>query len=375
MASAKGRDATYDIARGIGMTLVIYGHLLEALFPARPDLGKPFIDSAFLQWQVIYSFHMVLFFFISGAVNRSLPNKAWPDVLRGSLRLLALVWVVHLIGIFFVIAFGYAPDARKSFYDGAVAVLDPIIEGSSWSIGVLWFLTSLCFVQILAYFVLRRTTSFAVVIAAIAIGIGAMYAPNYFLFRSWFPGLAFFVMGFLMTKWNVKLPVWLWLPLVPLLVWLAPLNTGCHFTLVRSCYDVGPGLFGVWMFAGIYGFIPLFYLSGILGALAVVSLSRGLARFQASKVFVYMGQNSLNLFIVNGFVAVFLSPIIATIPLPKLTVFHYVALFVAIVGAHLIAIMALKPILDLIDKASIIISNALTELLTGRQQVAASKIP
>ena len=32
--AAPKRDATWDIARGIGMMLVIYGHLLEPMYPA-----------------------------------------------------------------------------------------------------------------------------------------------------------------------------------------------------------------------------------------------------------------------------------------------------------------------------------------------------
>ena len=160
-AQAPKRDATWDIARGIGMMLVIYGHLLEPMYPAHS--GRPLVDLAADQWQVIYSFHMMLFFLVSGAVNRSLPKKAWPDVLRASLRLLALAWTVHVLGWAFGLAIN--PEARSSFGGAAWNLLDPILEGYKWSVGVLWFLTSLCFVQILAYFSLRRFPALAVVIA------------------------------------------------------------------------------------------------------------------------------------------------------------------------------------------------------------------
>jgi fucose 4-O-acetylase-like acetyltransferase len=50
------RDATWDIARGIGMMLVIYGHLLEPIYPAKPALGVPLMHDASVQWQTIYSF-------------------------------------------------------------------------------------------------------------------------------------------------------------------------------------------------------------------------------------------------------------------------------------------------------------------------------
>lgn len=51
MESKKVRDTYIDIAKGIGMLLVIYGHLAER--------------SDFLRI-IIYSFHMPLFFIISG---------------------------------------------------------------------------------------------------------------------------------------------------------------------------------------------------------------------------------------------------------------------------------------------------------------------
>lgn len=365
---AQGRDATYDVARGIGMVLVIYGHLLEAIFPARPDLGKPFIESAFVQWQIIYSFHMMLFFLISGSVNRNLLNKSWPDVLRGSLRLLALAWVVHIIGAVLLIALNYAPDARRSFYDAASTIFGPIFEGYYWSIGVLWFLTSLCFVQILAYAILRYFASIGVALAAMIISIGAMYLPNYFLFKTWFPGLSFFVLGYLMAKWQTRPPVWLSILLFAAVIYLAPLNSGCHFTLAQSCGNIGPDRFGVWMFAGMYGYIPLFYLTALLGSIAVVSLSRGLARFKASRVLDYMGRNSLQLFILNGFVAVFITPILAMLPWPHLNVLHYAALIVGIVGVHLLALMLFRPALDLIDTTASTIAAFLTRLLSGGLQ-------
>ncbi len=83
------------------MMLVIYGHLLEPMYPAH---GRPIIQMAADQWQVIYSFHMMLFFLVSGAVNRNITKKAWPEILRGSLRLLALAWVVHILGVLFAVA-------------------------------------------------------------------------------------------------------------------------------------------------------------------------------------------------------------------------------------------------------------------------------
>ena len=53
------RDDQLDIAKGIGITLVIWGHLIQ---------GQHADFDTNILFRVIYSFHMPLFFFISGAV-------------------------------------------------------------------------------------------------------------------------------------------------------------------------------------------------------------------------------------------------------------------------------------------------------------------
>ena len=57
------RNALFDYANGIGIILVVYGHVARGIFNAGLPIDKDFytlIDSA------LYSFHMPLFFFLSG---------------------------------------------------------------------------------------------------------------------------------------------------------------------------------------------------------------------------------------------------------------------------------------------------------------------
>jgi fucose 4-O-acetylase-like acetyltransferase len=368
-AQAPKRDATWDIARGIGMVLVIYGHLLEPIYQNLD--WKVRFESAAVQWQVIYSFHMMLFFLISGAVNRNLPKKAWPEVLRGSLRLLALAWVVHILGTFVVLA--EDPEIRSSVWNVVYAFVDPIVEGYKWSVGVLWFLTSLCFVQILAYFTLRRFPALAVALVAMAATAVTVYLPNFpeqYLLKTWMPGLAFFALGYLFSQWQFRWPFWAALPLLAATIVLARSNHGCSFSFTEVCGTVP---FSVRMFAGSYGFLPVFFLSSLAGSLTVVSLSAGLARFSASSLLAYMGRKSLELFIINGFVATFLFPYFWHIQWPQLTVFHYIGLLVAIVAAHLAALQILKPALDWINAAALAIAGLLGRLFAGEADKAEAR--
>ncbi len=347
------------------MALVIYGHFLEPVYPARPEVGKALIASAFTQWQEIYSFHMMLFFLVSGAVNRNLPKKAWPDVVRGSLRLLALAWVVHLLGMIVIFALGAAPDATTSVWSAAVAVFNPILQGFCWSVGVLWFLTALCFVQLLAYFLLRHIPALAVALGSVVGTALVVYfdAPNQYLFRTWMPGLSFFALGYLFAQWQIRWPVWLCIPLFAAVVFLAPLNNGCAYTLHNACDTFGSGPFGVRMFGGSYGFLPLFFLSSLVGSLGVVCLSRGLARFKASEVLAYMGRSSLDLFIINGFVATFLPAYIAHFDWSWLSAPYYVLIGITLVAAHLLVQRLLRRPLGWLDAAALAIAKFLTGLV------------
>jgi fucose 4-O-acetylase-like acetyltransferase len=60
---APGRDAWVDYAKAIGIVLVVYGHVARGLYNA----GIP-LDAALYERvdSIIYSFHMPLFFFLSG---------------------------------------------------------------------------------------------------------------------------------------------------------------------------------------------------------------------------------------------------------------------------------------------------------------------
>jgi hypothetical protein len=198
-------------------------------------------------------------------------------------------------------------------------------------------------------------------------------APNYFLFRTWMPGLSFFTLGYLFSQWRVRWPVWLCIPLFAAVIVLAPLNSGCSFSFSGPCQLYGTAPFGIRMFGGSYGFLPLFFLTALIGSVATVSLSAGLARFRASELFAYTGRNSLNLFIINGFVATFLPPYIQMIRWPDFTPLVSIALAIAVIAAHLVALQILNPVLSWIDRAAVAIANALSRLIARGTQAAAPK--
>ena len=90
-----GRDLWVDYAKGIGIVLVVYGHVARGVHSAGlPIDEKPFrlVDS------VIYSFHMPLLFFLSGLFFVvSLHRQGAGGLLAGKLRTVALPYLVWSI--------------------------------------------------------------------------------------------------------------------------------------------------------------------------------------------------------------------------------------------------------------------------------------
>ena len=71
-SDAPYRIAWLDTARFLGMVLIFYGHVVERVHQAD-------IPTAFAQYKLVYSFHVVLFFLISGYLAKQVD---WPRTTR-----------------------------------------------------------------------------------------------------------------------------------------------------------------------------------------------------------------------------------------------------------------------------------------------------
>jgi fucose 4-O-acetylase-like acetyltransferase len=81
-----------DNAKAIGIILVVYGHVARGLFSSSIDTPQPWY-----QWmdQVVYSFHMPLFFFLSGLFfNQTLAHKGTGKLVLGKIDTLLYPYVI-----------------------------------------------------------------------------------------------------------------------------------------------------------------------------------------------------------------------------------------------------------------------------------------
>lgn len=343
------RDPIIDVARGLGVLLVLYAHSLEPLF-IRDD--SEFVDSAFQQWRVIYSFHMPLFYFLSGAARVAAragtdAQASWYRPLRDALAAILFVELCQFGGSVLV-----ALDMIRQGTFDPLSIVKSTVRSAlllcDLRLGILWYLVSLAVVVLLAH--LWSTGSRAgraVVVGACALSLWAALPvgpawdvrDNWFQVRSWMPGLVFYGLGRMFTGRYPK--TWVGgLALLALIV-LAPLNRGCPTSPTGVCADIAD-VFAPWMILGRHGFLPFFYVFAALGIAAALGLSRVLPR----SMFAYFGRVSFPLYVLNAVFLDFVLMKMTGIPLPgQISLWIYAAIFAGTVGLHVAGVWLLaKPI-------------------------------
>jgi fucose 4-O-acetylase-like acetyltransferase len=148
-----GRIIWIDAAKGYAITLVVFGHVLGGAV-ARGWLGGADGDAANLVYDYIYSFHMPLFFIISGALGiksmRTDPSYAiisrigsiaWPYVFWGMISI--LIWPL-------ISQFTVDNMHDSNFHEWLKRGLKALLLGQ-WS----WFLWTLFVAQCILILALR----------------------------------------------------------------------------------------------------------------------------------------------------------------------------------------------------------------------------
>lgn len=274
-----------DIARGIGILLVVLGHnWIVTQDGAKGEL-----------YEMISSFHMPLFFLLSGVFFKD-DQKIWPALLKGVDSLLKPYFVtLTMIGIVLIPLKGVSP---LKYFVGVAYGAGPMI---AW--GPLWFLPHLFALHLFSLVLLDRTKLHQRPIWVKSAVLLTLLTIGYFLITVFWemplivldkqinlPGLPFsldlvlltgfyFLLGFLLRKqltdFEFNLP--------SLLLAVA------SFFFIHLQFDDTIDLY-----FRIYDHLGISTLSALLGIYIVISLSKlfsGANRF--SRLFSYIGMNSL----------------------------------------------------------------------------------
>lgn len=251
------RDKSIDIAKGIGIILVVYGHL-----------NCPIKNE-------IYLFHMPLFFFLSGYLfsNRE-PIKLF--LIKKAKALLFPAILFYTISILITYSISNY-NSLKEYVQSLNYFLEPN--------GVIWFLIALYQIFFIFYLVERyiHKLYLKILITLCITGIGYIMSI-YKIFILYFPeaciGYIFFHLGFLTRKNNIiyRLNIRKHLIIGAFIGYI--LGIICNIQT-----DIAPLI--------IDSSYVLFLLPAIGGIILIIFLSKYIQKYKQSNWIAYVGKNSL----------------------------------------------------------------------------------
>lgn len=263
-----------DTAKGIGLLCVILGHL-----------KVPYLST----W--IYTFHMPLFFFLSGTVFSG-RKYGFKDFLIRKIKSLVLPYFI-LGGVIFLFSCMVYMIQGRPFADYLEMLKSFMIQEHYWTV---WFLACLFLVEVLYYGIHAVCGKRPVLATALSVLICAFGLLRYRLGWGSMPwnldvalvAQLFFHGGYVVRNTgtaNVAKQVkGLWR--VMLIGCFLALNAGCGFLCIRLSGE------SLDMSIGMYGNELLTVASAFAGIFAVILISQNIS----SKWITYLGQNTMVIF-------------------------------------------------------------------------------
>jgi len=285
------RFSWVDVARGLGIILVIYGHTLGS------DGNR----------YLIYSFHMPLFFFLSGLVFHKRSNEAYIDSLKKDLRRILIPYFLFALAslVLWFIILSPKDQTLNAIYSQIIGIFFGNANNGYLAINtVLWFLPCL-FLTKQIFWRLSKLNKNILILTLIIFSLAGFTSSLYFSniklpfgFEIALTGIVFFGMGYL---WNFipdkinaifnKYNIFLMAIFIVLTVFFADLNYQTYGLQI----DMRLNRLNNYYY---------FYIAAISGILAIIFLSKFINK---NKLLEYLGKNTMPLFIWHYFVFIYLS--------------------------------------------------------------------
>lgn len=272
-----------DIAKGIGIILVVIAHTQMPSY-------SMFYGNDNVVRLLIYSFHMPLFFFLSGMCFKN-DGITFKEFLAKKIKTLILPYFTFSV---IWIAF----ESALSILNHSFSLNFLLREFKSYLLQIrnhaIWFLTCL-FVLELVFFVISKVLKrklFLVVFTILFLLLGVIYRERINANLVWnidiIPmAMPFFTLGFLLKPYILKIKgnnLRLFLAFIICMI----MN---QITNAVNCKFFGKHYIG--MYENSYCNYILFYLSAFLGIMAIVELSKVFEKSIIKKPLIYIGKNSL----------------------------------------------------------------------------------
>lgn len=264
----KKRIEWLDMLKGWGMILVMFAHA------PLPDVLRKYI----------YSFHIPLFFFISGYLFTINKYSNIREFFLSKIKSLLIPYFIFSTFnyLFWLVFRKFANNSTDSILKPFVGIFIGI-RGTEWTLcnGTLWFVLALFISEVGLYFILkylkyniRKTTTYL----AIFTFIGYLYSKFIGIRLVWsidvaFTAIVFLGSGYLIRKINI----------------INKINNKYIILLLILNLIFGMSNTEVNMFSGIYGNYIFFYIASVSGILANILLIKSMPTI---KIFNYVGKNT-----------------------------------------------------------------------------------
>lgn len=332
--TTSNRIIEIDIAKGIGILFVILGHTTLWETPIH---------------NFIYSFHMPLFFFLSGLVMKDFSY----NTIRKECQKL---WANYLVWSFLFCFF----DIFSNFSDiqslKEISTNNALLFLSLWGISVLWFIPSLILAKYFVFFLKKACPQFALQLIILSFSVLIALWLRAFVFEwkeldNFYSQIAYFSIGTL-VRFLTQVPF----------VFIGTYSKTILKNIINLshyiCLLIGSVLFVIVYIASQFmgridihelqlSIYPIFLIIALLGCYATILWSHAMNKFDTlSSTFLFLGRNSLfimvthNYFLVPDSIVLFLH--ILNISTPFYMPIYYALLFFI----EFILIRFLSPIIN-----------------------------
>ena len=262
----KNRLTCFDIAKGIGIILMIVGHM-------------PSVPSVLRMW--IFSFHMPLFFIISGYFFR--PKHPY-EYIKKTFKQLIVPYILYSV-IFIIFDIFIFRDMEILLYE-----VKRLFTGQGGT-DVLWFFLCLFIVQnvfcLINYFIRREIATLLCCFAFSVLGqvISGTLIGNLYKLSPACYALALYGMGYYLSK--------RWIFMDEFSFGRLKNSILLMFANVILCFlNIRLGFDNLDMNNSHYGFLPITMMAALAGSISIVCLSECISKLRVGFIFSYIGYNT-----------------------------------------------------------------------------------
>lgn len=265
-----------DMAKGIGIILMVVGHM-----PSMPNIVH--------NW--IFSFHMPLFFFLSGYMFK---KKKVNVCIRNSIKKYLEPYFIYSV-LFIIVDYIFFKDVNAMKESTKRFLL------GQGGFDVLWFFVSMFWIQIIYNFIEETiddekfVRTAVIALSVVAYGFTILKIGIAFKFSTSIVSILFFATGAEFKKVEAKLANLN--SYIKMLVWLA-VNVSCLSIINRAGWAV------LDINSQQYGNLLITYIAAISGTLFIVCLSHILESCKIMKPIIFIGENSLYFFPLTTYIPV-----------------------------------------------------------------------